>query len=210
VRTLASRLLPQDLAYLTMRGARPAGPEPAAAALPRAVGKQVLAAGAAVEVDRKVTTRNGTVSVAGQKFLIGSSHLGSDIVLRLDGHLMHAIADGALIGTWPCPVPADKLTSLAGVRSASTALPPPPLAPGSIRVQRRVHESGRFMVAGQFIKVGPRHAGKLVTVVIEDTHFRVLHGEEELAVRPRKDTTPITRIYVRGMGTQTDEPSTKS
>uniref|UniRef100_UPI003F497057 hypothetical protein n=1 Tax=Nonomuraea sp. CA-252377 TaxID=3240003 RepID=UPI003F497057 len=36
VRTLASRLLPQDLASMTMRGARPAGPEPATAALPRA------------------------------------------------------------------------------------------------------------------------------------------------------------------------------
>jgi hypothetical protein len=66
------------------------------------------------------------------------------------------------------------------------------------------------MVAGQFIKVGPRHAGKLVTVVVEDTHFRVLHGEAELAVRPRKSTAPITRIYVRGMGTQPDETSTKS
>jgi hypothetical protein len=66
------------------------------------------------------------------------------------------------------------------------------------------------MVAGRFIKLGPRHAGKLVTVVVEDTHFRVLHGEEELAIRPRKNNAPITRIYVRGMGTQTNNPSTMS
>lgn len=39
VRTVGSRLLPEDLAYLTMRGARPAGPEPATAALPRAKGQ---------------------------------------------------------------------------------------------------------------------------------------------------------------------------
>lgn len=58
------------------------------------------------------------------------------------------------------------------------------------------------MVARQAIKLGPRHAGKLVTVVIEDTHFRILHGDEELAIKPRKDTTPLTRLYVRGKATQ--------
>ncbi len=210
VRTLASRLLPQDLAYMTMRGARPAGPEPATAALPRAIGRTILAAGEPVEVERKVHSRDGHVKLAGQKIVIGPAHLGHTVVLRLDGHLMHAIADNALIGTWPCPIPTDELAKLTGARSAATPLPPPPLAPGSIRVQRRVHAQGRFMVAGQFIKVGPRHAGKLVTVIIEDTHFRVLHGEEELAIRPRKNTAPITRIYVRGMGTQTNDSSTKS
>jgi hypothetical protein len=35
LRTVASRLLPPDLAFLAMRGARPAGPAPAAAAIPR-------------------------------------------------------------------------------------------------------------------------------------------------------------------------------
>jgi hypothetical protein len=52
------------------------------------------------------------------------------------------------------------------------------------------------------MKLGPRHAGKLVTVIIEDTCYRILHGEEELAIKPRKDTSPITRLYVRGMKTQ--------
>jgi Transposase and inactivated derivatives len=210
VRTLASRLLPHDLAYLTMRGARPAGPEPATAALPRAIGRTILAAGEPVEVERKVHSRDGHVILAGQKIVIGPGHLGRTVVLRLDGHLMHAIADNALIGTWPCPIPADELPTLRGARSAATPLPPPPLPPGSIRVQRRVHASGRFMVVGQFIKVGPRHAGKLVTVVIEDTHLRVLHGEEELAIRPRKNNAPITRIYVRGKGTQNTDSSTMS
>lgn len=60
------------------------------------------------------------------------------------------------------------------------------------------------MINGQFIKLGPRHAGKIVTVVIEDTHNRILHGEGELAVRPRKNPGPITRLYVKGMGTQND------
>jgi len=41
------------------------------------------------------------------------------------------------------------------------------------------------MVAGQRIELGHRHRGKIVTVIIEDTHLRILHGEEEIAVRPR-------------------------
>jgi hypothetical protein len=68
---------------------------------------------------------------------------------------MHAIADGALMGTWPCPITAERAARLPGVRTAASPLPAPPLPAGSIRVQRRVHASGRFMVNGQFIKLGP-------------------------------------------------------
>ncbi len=61
------------------------------------------------------------------------------------------------------------------------------------------------------MKVRPRHAGKLVTVVIEDTHLLAGPASRgELVVRPRTNTAPITRIYVRGMGTQTDGESMKS
>lgn len=59
--------------------------------------------------------------------------------------------------------------------------------------RRKVHATGR-------IKLGPRYRGKVVTVVIEDTHLRVLHGDEEIAVRPRRDLTPITRLHVTGVG----------
>lgn len=38
--------------------------------------------------------------------------------------------------------------------------------------------------------------------MIEDTCCRILHGEEELAVKPRKDTSPVTGPYVRGMKTR--------
>ncbi|MEW1649115.1 hypothetical protein [Streptomyces sp. NPDC091219] len=98
-----------------------------------------------------------------------------------------------------------------------SSLQPPPLPASTIRAQRKVHASGRFMINGQFIKLGPRHAGKIVTVIIEDTHYRILHGEDELAVRPRKNLEPVTRLYVKGMGTQKDrqgplddKPSRKS
>jgi hypothetical protein len=201
LRTVASRLLPADLASLAMRGARPAGPPPAAAALPRRNGAPHLGAGQAIEVDRKVQ-RDGHVLIAGGKCQVGFGLAGSTVVMRLDGHLMHAIAAGALAGTWPCPLTAGKAAKLPGARAASTPLPPPPLPAGAIRAQRRVHASGRIMVNKQPVKLGPRHAGKLVTVIIEDTHFRILHGEEELAIKPRRDTTPITRPYVRGKNTQ--------
>jgi hypothetical protein len=161
----------------------------------------VLAAGQAVEIDRKVQ-RDGHVMVVGEKFRVGMGYAGTAVTMRLDGHLMHAIADGALAGTWPCPVTAERAARMAGARAAATQLPPPPLPAGSIAARRRVHESGRIMVNKQPIKLGPRHAGKLVTVIIEDTCYRILHGEEELAVKPRKDTSPVTRLYVRGMKTR--------
>lgn len=59
----------------------------------------MLAAGQPVEVEHKVHSRDGVVALAGQKFRIGPGYLGTTVVLRLDGHLMHAIADNALIGT---------------------------------------------------------------------------------------------------------------
>ena len=94
VTTVPSRLRPEDLAYLTMRyGARPASPEPATSALPRArSGKAILAAGEPVEVERKVH-RDGLVGLAGDQYQVGFALAGRTITLLLDGHLMHAIAD---------------------------------------------------------------------------------------------------------------------
>ncbi|MGH9209053.1 MAG: hypothetical protein ACRD2C_00040 [Acidimicrobiales bacterium] len=177
------------------------GPPPATPALRRLNGSHIVHPGQAVEVDRTVR-RDGNTSIAGHHLVVGFAYARRPVTLRLDGHLMHAIVDGALVGTWPCPIPTDQLAKIPGARTASTPLPPPPLPAGSIRAQRRVHASGRIMVANQPIKLGPRHAGKLVTVVIEDTHFRILHGDEELAVKPRRNPGPITRLYVRGKGTQ--------
>jgi hypothetical protein len=199
LRTVRSRLTPDDLTHLAMRGARPAGPEPERPALRRVNGTAVVRPGDAVEIDRTVT-KDGVVSIAGSVHLIGFAWAGRRVALRLDGNLMHAVIDDALIGTWPCPISADQLGRLAGARTPSTPLPPPPLPAGSLRAQRKVHASGRIMVAGQNIKLGPRHHGKIVTVVIEDTHLRILHGEEEIAVRPRRNLKPITRFHVTGAG----------
>jgi hypothetical protein len=209
IRTVASRLRPEDLRYLAMRGARPAEPAPERPALRRANGTAVLQPGQTVEIDRAVT-KDGLVTIGGINHLVGFAWAGRRVTLRLDGHLLHAVADNALIGSWPCPISTDKIGQLRGARTPSTPLPPPPLPAGSLRAQRKVHASGRIMVAGQRIKLGPRHRGKIVTVVIEDTHLRILHGDEEIAVRPRQSTKPITRLHITGAGANLDETSSIS
>ncbi|WP_297547871.1 hypothetical protein [Amycolatopsis sp.] len=50
------------------------------------------------------------------------------------------------------------------------------------------------MVARQRLRIGRTHAGKIVTIVIEDTHFRVLHGDEELALHARDPQARPIRI----------------
>ena len=132
LRTVASRLLPQDLAYLAMRGARQTGPEPAKAAIQQRDGRPVLAAGQAVEIDRKVH-HDGHVIVDGEKYQVGTGYAGTSVTMRLDGHLMHAIADGALAGTWPCPVTAERAARMNGARAGFAALSPPPLPAGADR-----------------------------------------------------------------------------
>ena len=69
---------------------------------------------------------------------------------------------------------------------------------------------GRITIAGQTIRLGLRHCGKIVTVVVEDTHPRILYGEEQIAVRPRRSTKPITRFYVTGASVKPDKESSIS
>jgi lysozyme len=117
-----------------VRGAGPqAGSPPAQAAIARRDGNPVVAAGQAVEVDRKVH-RDGQVVMVGEKYRVGTGLAGTTITLRLDGHLMHAIADGTLAGTWPCPVTAERAARLNGARAASAPLPP---ATTARRIDRR-------------------------------------------------------------------------
>ena len=43
---------------------------------------------------------------------------------------------------------------------------------------------------------GKRNAGKQVTVIVEDTHFRILYECEGLAVKQRRNPGPVKRIKV--------------
>lgn len=57
------------------------------------------------------------------------------------------------------------------------------------------------MVANQRLRVGRTYAGKIVTVVVEDTHFRIYDGLTELAVHPRT-TKKWVRTYKAGIRQQ--------
>ena len=66
----------------------------------------------------------------------------------------------------------------------------PPVT-GTHRVHRRVPLDGVTMVAGQRLRIGRTHAGKIVTILVEDHHFRVLDGEAELALHARTTAKPL-------------------
>ncbi|WP_096303523.1 hypothetical protein [Jatrophihabitans sp. GAS493] len=101
--------------------------------------------------------------------------------------------------TWPLLLDDDRLTSLTGARTASTALPNPAPA-GSIRAQRRVPADGVVMVASQRLRIGRQHKGKLITIVAEDKHFRVIDGDQELSTHVR--TVPkMSQDVLRRPGT---------
>ena len=187
LKTLPSQLASADLARLADRGARPGRTAPAAAALTRETPAHV-----AVEVDR-TATRDGIVAIAGHEIALGPENRRRRVTLRIDRGLIHAIADGQLIRTLPSPLQAGDFARLRAPRPASTPLPPPPAA-GAQRVQRRVPKDGVTMVAGQRLRIGRTHAGKVVTVLVEDHHFRVLDGQSELALHART-TTKSLRNY---------------
>ncbi|WP_280828264.1 hypothetical protein [Mycobacterium sp. OTB74] len=108
---------------------------------------------------------------------------GTKVVLRLDGHLVHVVHNGVLAKTLPSPIPADQRTKIRGARVATTQLPPP--QPGPISVQRKVPTDGVVMVARQRLRIGRTYAGNIVTIHVEDTHFRVTCDGAELAIHPR-------------------------
>jgi hypothetical protein len=137
----------QDLAFWPCAAAAPPRPPPAAAAIGRHAGAAVLPAGQAVEV-----YRDGHVLIGGRKYQLGTGLAATTVTMRLEGHLMHAIADGA----WRAPGPARCPPSGPRGWPAPAPLPPPPMPAGSIAARRRVHASGRIMVNNQPIKLGPR------------------------------------------------------
>ena len=57
-------------------------------------------------------------------YQVGASYADTPVALRLEGHLTRAIADGALAGTWPCPVTTESRLDVKGARTAASPLPP--------------------------------------------------------------------------------------
>ena len=187
VKTVPSILDAEDLAELRMRGAAPAGPPPA---LPAPARAGALPAGTVIEVDRAVDA-SGNADLAGHKVKVGAELARGKVTLRLDGHLIHVICDGALAKTLPSPIPAGDRAGLRGARIAGTPLPAP--APGPVSVQRKVPRDGVIMVTRQRLRVGATYAGKIVTVHVEDTHFRITCDGIDIALHPRDEQRPVTR-----------------
>ncbi|PBC75979.1 hypothetical protein BX265_0675 [Streptomyces sp. TLI_235] len=162
-----------------LRGGRLAGPEPQGGIRP----DKPLAPATVVEVDRKAT-KDGEVSLGQTPVALGSGLAGKQVTLRFDGSLMYVIHAGVLVQTLPAPIPLQRRAKLTGARVSTTPLPPPPSQPR--RAIRRVGADGTFAVAGQKLRPGVAHAGKTVTVVIEETCFRVLDGDVEISTTPEK------------------------
>ena len=95
----------------------------------------------AVEVDRKVH-RDRHLFIDGGKYQAGTGPAGTTVTMRLDGHLMHAIADGALAGTWPCPSPP------SAPRGWSAPAPPQRRCPRRGEHRRPFAQAGRADLAG--------------------------------------------------------------
>jgi len=185
VKTVPSRLTEVDLARLRRAGARPAGPPPSGP-FPGA-----LAASRCVEVDRLVNSA-GIITLGNQVIQVGSPLAGQRARIRLDGTVMHVLAqDGVLWRTLPCPIPPGQRHRLQGVRLAG----PGPLPEPGLTVQRRVSSRGGIQVARQRIQVGFSHAGKTVTIQLGDTTLRIIdqHGELITTV-PRATNDKISRF----------------
>jgi transposase InsO family protein len=187
VKTVPSNLSAEDLRELSMRGAHPAGPPPATASVARA---GTLPAATVIEVDRHVDI-NGNAELAKHRLKIGAELARRKVTLRLDGHLMHVVYNDVLAKTLPSPIPADQYTKIRGARIAATQLPPQPAGPMS--VQRKVPRDGVVMVARQRLRIGRTYTGKIVTIHVEDTHFRVTCDGAQLSIHPRTTELPIKR-----------------
>ena len=113
--------------------------------------------------------------------------------------------------SWPrhCPAqPHPGRRSRQAARIAADALPSP--APGRVSVQRKVPRDGVFMVTRQRLRVGATHAGKIVTVHVEDTHFRVTCDRAEISLHPRTEQHLVTRWKAKVHAPKVDSVSSIS
>jgi transposase InsO family protein len=188
-KTLPSRISTRDLTRLRAAGARPAGPAPA-----RPISS--LAPDAVIEIDRTVN-RTGCVVIATTKISVGLPLAGQRVTLRLEPDVAHVIVDGQRHRTLALTIPATQRARLQGARDAG---PLPAPTSGPVHVQRRVSSRGGIQVVRQRVHVGMGHAGRIVTVAVEDHLLRVLDPDtgQTLAVTPRTTTKEVTRFKAFG------------
>ena len=193
IKTHPVTLADTGLARLRAAGGKPARPSPATALPPGP-----LPAAAIIEVQRLVGA-GGCVGIGGKQVSAGIHLAGQRVTLRIDAKLIHVItADGVLARTLPTPLPPAARGRLHGARLAG---PAPAPATQALQVTRVVSSQGGMMVAGVKIHLGHAHRGKVVTVVIEDSQFRILHEGTQLAAHPRTVIKEVTRRSASGHAT---------
>lgn len=139
---------------------------------------------------KRTADQDGWIALATQRVKIGPELANRRITVRLDGHLLHAVHNGQLVKTLPSPFTGGEHPRLRGARLATTQLPP---APAAVTVERKVPNDGVVMVARQRLRVSRTHAGRIVTIYVEDTHFRVTYEGAEISLHARQDQHPVTR-----------------
>lgn len=121
------------------------------------------------------------------------------MTLRLERNLAHIIADGYLVKTVPAPITPEQAARMTG---AHTAIGPLPASrPGVVKLMRTIPADGITQVAGQRLRVGRAHFGKTVTILAEDTVFRVLYNDIEISTHLRKNANPIRHLRSSPHGT---------
>jgi hypothetical protein len=206
VKTVPSSLDVEDLAVLKMRGASPAGPPPAAPA-PALALAGALPGGTVIEVDRASTAAGSPTWPASGSRSAPSWHAAGS---RCGSTATSCTSSAA--ASWPRPCPAQSRPptgpSCAGARIAAAALPAP--VPGPVSVHRKVPKDGVIMVTRQRLRVGASYAGKIVTVHVEDTHFRVTCDGAEISLHPRAEQHPVTRWKAKIHAPKTETASSIS
>ncbi|GGV47032.1 hypothetical protein GCM10010495_75830 [Kitasatospora herbaricolor] len=139
---------------------------------------------------KRTADQDGWIALATQRVKIGPELANRRITVRLDGHLLHAVHNGQLVKTLPSPFTGGEHPRLRGARLATTQLPP---APAAVTVERKVPNDGVVMVARQRLRVSRTHAGRIVTIYVEDTHFRVTYEGAEISLHARQDQHSVTR-----------------
>jgi len=194
LKSLSSRLSAEDLQRLLADGGRPAGPPPIPSFINTGPGLGYVGA---IEVERLVNAV-GCISVAARSVPIGTPLAGRRVTLRLDGTLLQVIDNngdhGILLRSVPFPLTTAQLARIRGSRPAG---PAPQPAAELLRVERRVSCRGAIMVAKQRIHVGIQHAGKTVTVEVDDGTFTVQHGPDTLLVVGRTSRKEVARFKAR-------------
>jgi hypothetical protein len=116
----------------------------------------------------------------------------------IEADLAHVIVEGTLTRTTALTLtPAQR----SRLRGAQIAGPPPMPDHQPTRTQRRVSARGDTQIIGQRVPVGLSHAGRIVTIEIDETVLRIYNegGDQLINQIPRTSTKALARFNAYGV-----------